>query len=65
MYRGSGIPQLQGRYVFGEFSRLFKFPSGPNNFGRLLHLEQKKTAKDKLLNIEEFIGFGKPSPRSA
>jgi len=57
VYRGSRIPQLQGRYVFGEFSRLFKFPSGPNNFGRLLYLEQKKTTQDKLLNIQEFTGF--------
>ncbi len=57
VYRGSRIPQLRGRYVFADFSRLFKFPSGPNNFGRLLHLAQKKTDKDKLLNIQEFTGF--------
>jgi Glucose / Sorbosone dehydrogenase len=57
VYHGSRIPQLQGRYVFGEFSRVFNFPSGPHNFGRLLYLSQKKTATDKLLNIQEFNGF--------
>ena len=57
VYRGSRIPQLQGRFVFGDFSRLFKFPSGPNNFGRLLYLAQQNTAQGRLLNIQEFTGF--------
>lgn len=57
VYRGSRIPQLRGRYVFGEFSRVFNFPSGPHNYGRLLHLAQKDTARDKLLNIKEFNDF--------
>jgi glucose/arabinose dehydrogenase len=57
VYHGSRIPQLQGRYVFGEFSPVFNFPSGPHNYGRLLYLAQKKTDKDKLLNIQEFNGF--------
>ena len=56
VYHGSRFPQLRGRYVFGEFSRVFNFPSGPHNYGRLLYLAQK-TAKDKLLNIKEFNGF--------
>ena len=57
VYRGGRIPPLRGQYVFGEFSRLFRFPSGPNNFGRLLYLAQEKTSKGKLLNIQEFTGF--------
>lgn len=57
VYHGTRIPQLRGRYVFGEFSREFIFPGGPNNFGRLLYLAQKKTSKDELLNIKEFNGF--------
>jgi glucose/arabinose dehydrogenase len=36
VYRGKGIPSLKGRYVFADFSLLFKFPSGPHDYGRLL-----------------------------
>ena len=56
VYRGSRIPQLRGHYVFGEFSRVFNFPSGPHNYGRLLYLAQR-TPEDRLLNIKEFNGF--------
>jgi len=35
VYRGHRIPQLHGKYVFGEFSLLFKFPTGPHDYGRL------------------------------
>lgn len=41
IYRGSRIPQLRGRYVFAEFSRIFNFPSGPNDFGRVLYLSRE------------------------
>jgi glucose/arabinose dehydrogenase len=57
VYHGSRIPQLQGRFVFGDFSRIFNFPGGPNNFGRLLYLAQQHTAQDRLLNIQEFAGL--------
>jgi glucose/arabinose dehydrogenase len=57
VYHGSRIPALKDRYVFGEFSRVFNFPSGPHNYGRLLYLAQKHLDKDKLLNIKEFNGF--------
>jgi glucose/arabinose dehydrogenase len=57
VYHGKLFPQLQGRYVFGEFSRIFNFPTGPHNFGRLLYLQQKKTTGGKLLNIQEFQRF--------
>jgi glucose/arabinose dehydrogenase len=57
VYHGKLFPQLRGRYVFGEFSRVFNFPGGPHNFGRLLYLQQKKTTGGKLLNIQEFQRF--------
>jgi hypothetical protein len=58
VYHGSRFPQLQDRYVFGEFSRVFNFPSGPHNFGRLLYLAQKHTSgSDQPRNIKEFNGF--------
>lgn len=56
VYRGSRIPQLRGRYVFGEFARVFNFPSGPHNFGRILYLQQKNPGAG-LLEIQEFAGF--------
>jgi glucose/arabinose dehydrogenase len=35
VYHGNRVPALRGKYVFGEFSLLFKFPSGPHDYGRL------------------------------
>lgn len=32
---GDGPRDLPGQYVFGDFSRLFKFPGGPHDYGRL------------------------------
>jgi glucose/arabinose dehydrogenase len=56
VYRGSRIPGLQGRYVFADFTLTFDevFPGGPFISGRLFYLEQKKTSRDTLLNIQEF-----------
>lgn len=54
VYRGSRIPELFGRYVFGDYSRVFLFPAGPNNQGRLLYLQHKKTSQDRLQPIHEF-----------
>jgi len=50
VYRGSAFPQLVGRYVFGDFARLFRFPSGPNNSGRLFYLQ--KNPEPGLRNIQ-------------
>lgn len=36
---GRGIPSLRGKYVFGDFSLLFKFPRGPHDYGRLFSLD--------------------------
>ncbi len=47
VYRGRNIPQLRGRYVFGDFSRLFKFPTGPfHDYGRLFHLKPRLEAEN-------------------
>ncbi|MGH2546904.1 MAG: hypothetical protein ACRDHJ_08520, partial [Actinomycetota bacterium] len=52
VYRGTESPQLNGRYVFGDFARLFRFPSGPNDTGRLFVLQQKNRTTG-LRNINE------------
>jgi hypothetical protein len=35
VYRGRAVADLVGRYVFADFSLLFKFPLGPHDYGRL------------------------------
>ena len=35
VYHGHAIPVLRGKYVFADFSLLFKFPFGPHDYGRL------------------------------
>jgi len=61
VYRGSKFPQLAGRYVFGDFARLFRFPAGPNDSGRLFYLTQKNT-KPGLRQINELYVPGQPPP---
>ncbi len=39
VYRGSELEELKGRYVFGDFSTIFRFPIGPQNYGRLFHIK--------------------------
>jgi hypothetical protein len=41
VYHGHEIPQLRGKYVFGDFSLLFKFPSGPHDYGRLFSIDAR------------------------
>jgi glucose/arabinose dehydrogenase len=62
VYRGEDIPQLTGRYVFGEFSRLFNFPSGPHNFGRLLYLSRQPLGNG-LHRIFDSDGFEEAAER--
>jgi glucose/arabinose dehydrogenase len=38
VYRGERLKGLKGRLIFGDFSRLFNFPGGPHNYGRLFHI---------------------------
>lgn len=53
VYRGTRLPHLSGRYVFGDFARLFRFPAGPNDTGRLFVLQQDRSS-GRLGNINEF-----------
>ena len=41
VYRGSALEQLKmaGRYIFGDFSIIFRFPIGPQDHGRLFHVQ--------------------------
>ena len=39
VYRGDAIKELRGKYVFGDFSLVFKFPRGPHDYGRLFALD--------------------------
>lgn len=39
VYHGRGIPRLRGKYVFGDFALLFKFPFGPHDYGRLFTIK--------------------------
>jgi len=44
VYRGREIQELRGRYVFGDFSLLFKFPRGPHDYGRLFVMRAGRAA---------------------
>lgn len=35
VYNGKALSKLRKKYVFGDFSLLFKFPRGPHDYGRL------------------------------
>jgi glucose/arabinose dehydrogenase len=58
VYRGSALPQLRGRYVFGDFSRAFRFPSGPNDQGRLFTLQQRGGSGLRQINELHLPGQG-------
>lgn len=58
VYRGTALPQLAGRYVFGDFSRVFRFPSGPNDRGRVFVLQQQKGSGLRQINEVHFTGDG-------
>jgi hypothetical protein len=62
VYHGTKFPQLKGRYVFGDFTRIFNFPSGPDNYGRLFYL-QEKALKGGLHTIKEFKGLVEEAAR--
>jgi glucose/arabinose dehydrogenase len=58
VYRGAAMQGLHGRYVFGDFSRVFRFPSGPNDRGRLFVLAQRQGTKLRQINELHFAGDG-------
>jgi glucose/arabinose dehydrogenase len=53
VYRGEDLSKIQGELVFGDFSRLFNFPSGPHDYGRLFHLNAESGSK-QFRSIYEF-----------
>jgi glucose/arabinose dehydrogenase len=53
VYRGEDLHGLHGRLIFGDFSRLFNFPSGPHNYGRLFHINAESHGQH-LRAIREF-----------
>jgi glucose/arabinose dehydrogenase len=63
VYHGRKFPQLEGRYVFGDFTRIFNFPSGPDNYGRLFYLQEKNLAEPRLHTIKEFKGLPEEAAR--
>lgn len=61
-YRGDRVPQLRGRYVFAEFSRLFTpVPGAANNYGRILYLSTE--SRDGLRQVIETRGFPEAARR--
>ena len=66
VYRGHRIKELRGRYVFGEFSRIFNSrPGGQffNNYGRLLYTAREVGSSPGLMEIKEFRGFSEEARR--
>jgi glucose/arabinose dehydrogenase len=58
VYHGTRFPQLEDRYVFGEYSRLFLFPFGPDDHGRLLSLSPvPNLAAANHRRVHELRGF--------
>jgi len=51
VYHGRGIPRLRGKYIFGDFALLFKFPTGPHDYGRLFIINPD--GKDRLRKISQ------------
>jgi glucose/arabinose dehydrogenase len=54
VYRGHKFKHLRGRYVFGDYSGIFQFPNGPDNYARLFYLEEKNLGSPGLKTIKEF-----------
>lgn len=55
VYHGNLLSSaLKGRYIFGDFARVFKFPSGPHDYGRLFHLRLQGIEDNDLATIREF-----------
>ena len=47
VYHGSLVPALRGKYVFADFSLLFKFPRGPHDYGRVFVLDADEKDRDR------------------
>lgn len=55
VYRGSAIPGLVGRYIFGDFSQFTE--SGINNAGRLFFLNKKNIVKPNRIKTSKIFEF--------
>jgi glucose/arabinose dehydrogenase len=55
VYRGSAIPGLVGRYVFGDFSQFTE--TGINNEGRLFYLNKKNIVKENRVKTSKIFEF--------
>jgi len=53
LYRGEVMDDLRGRVVFGDFSHLFRFPIGPQDYGRLFVQNRASNPGGSLKRIEE------------
>jgi glucose/arabinose dehydrogenase len=56
VYRGSAIPGLVGRYVFGDFSR-FTEAGVPNNDGSLFFLNKKNVVQKNQIKQSKIVEF--------
>jgi glucose/arabinose dehydrogenase len=63
IYHGTRFPALAGHYVFGDWSRVFNDPAGPDNYGRLFYLQQTDFTRKPLLDIKEFKNFADEADR--
>jgi glucose/arabinose dehydrogenase len=62
VYHGTKFPEIKDRFVLGDFTRIFQFPSGPDNYGRLFYL-QEKNLDPGLHTIKEFQGLAAEAAR--
>ncbi len=53
IYRGEEVPDLRGRFIFGDFSLIFRFPTGPQDYGRLFMQNRRSNPGGSLREIEE------------
>jgi glucose/arabinose dehydrogenase len=63
VYRGHKLKQLEGKYIFGDYSASFSFPNGPDNYGRLFYLDDKHLGRPGLHMIKEFRGVAEEAAR--
>jgi hypothetical protein len=62
IYRGDEFPAIKGKYVFGDYTRNFVFPNGPDNYGRLFYLEEANVDAT-LHTIKEFKNVAEEAAR--
>jgi len=58
VYHGKRVAALRDKYVFADFSLLFKFPTGPHDYGRILTISARDGDEDRrtgLRPISELI----------